>query len=515
MPQSGSLIRASDVVWHPEFTRRCRDLNLRELEKSHLEWLAQSVADTVEDVERARAAQLDVNIAPLFIRDDDDEISAEADKVEAFCPKTTLRHLLTETVEGGTSPSPKALLDERSINGGVISERRNKGPLTARQLYQALSEPRYRSNQAQYLDVRHRHIYLTDLDPECVCAIFGTAPHYQKRAVGSLVYRHLQSAPHTTVSISPQGHNFAFAFHLRYKLMRRSDTPNLDTRRFANNTALREYRNVSFLDKRGNQPGIHCYEAQISYLVTGNDDSLWDSLCISDNYFNSKQAGTSLTDVYEEISQDADGLVALDPSTRGEAGPDFPATDPREKFPRTLAYHLKRVTAEYMRIVDWLNDPVRDYAQCKHNRQHLSKRPHTKMKDEGFDTLKWSAEVKDLADMFSMEVADIKDEVGSFLEKNHILFPSELCGPAISDIIDNMEELEKVQRRLRSVSSRCKSLIETEQNLLQQFPAEIGRKTEFISKSIYPVMIATGIFSMQDHVLPFKANTTAFPPKLV
>ncbi|OCT47695.1 hypothetical protein CLCR_03408 [Cladophialophora carrionii] len=509
MPRSRDLIRGGEVVWHPEFTRRRRHLNLGDLGKSHLEWRAQSEADTEEEVDKLRDAQMDADIVPLFMRDND-EISAEADKVGAFCPGTTLRRLMAEAAEGGPSSSPKALLHERSIDGGVIGDRRNKGPMTARQLYQALREPRCQSSQAQPSDVRHRHLFLNDLDPCAICALFGTAPHYQRSAVASLVYRHLQPRSCIRVRIHPQGQKFEFEFHLRYKVMRDSDTPNIDTRRFANGTALREYRNVSFLNIRGNQPQTHCYDAQISYLVAGRDESTWDPICVKDAYFDSKPDGTSLTDMYDEISQDADGTVAVDPSTCDEAEPDVPIPDPRQKLVRTMAYQLKGVTAESMRNVDRVYDSVRDYAQSERDRQNPSKKCPSDAQIQAIDTIEWTAKVKELSQMLLMELTDLVHAIDEFLCKYPNLFQTQLCAPSVADINESLEELEGLKKTLENAIARCDSLNETEQNRLKQFPCEMGRKTEFISKSIYPVMIATGIFSMQDHVLPFQANTTAF-----
>jgi hypothetical protein len=508
MPQPQSSDHGSDVAWHPEFARR-RNLNLRELGKSYPEWRAETEASEAEipgeGVVAAQNALLDEDIVLMYMG----EKSAEAHKVGEFCHKITLRRLMNEVAASGPFSKPVALLHERGLDGGIISARHTQGPKTAPQLYQGLREPRCQSNHTQPSDVRHRHVFLTDLDPWGICAIFGGAPRHQRNAVGSLVYRHLQPRPYICVDIQPDGHRFEFAFHLRYTLMRESESPNIDTRRFAKGTPLREYRNVSFLNLTGNVPQIHRYGAQISYLLTGHDESTWDTYCIEDHYFTSGEDGESLMDISEEVCQDADGNVAIDPSTRDEPEPDTPAPDPRQKFLRTLRYDLGRVKEEYRRNGDWVCGSVRDYAQCEHDRQNSSKWRPSDLKVQGFSTIEWITKVKDLSQMIRMELADLVNVTNDFLDEYRTLFTTDLCTPDVSKIRGILRELVYLEQSLEIAITTCKSLDESEQNRLKQLSAERERKAQYLSKFMYPVAIAAMIY-VQEHVLPLKPNAATF-----
>ena len=216
MSRLWSLIREGEEVWDPEF-KRGRSLEFKILGKTRIEWKAECNAEfDGEDLTTALAGLLDADIVPIFMRDDDDiKISAEADKVEAFCSSITLRSLVTEACDGGPSLEPVALLDERSLEGGIIRQEHNRGSLNARQLYQALKELRFRTSNIQHpngteevTDARRRHIFITDLDRWSMCAIVGTALRYQTTAIRSVMYRHLQFRPWIHVNRSLEGKNF-------------------------------------------------------------------------------------------------------------------------------------------------------------------------------------------------------------------------------------------------------------------------------------------------------------------
>jgi hypothetical protein len=488
-------------------------LNLKDLGKSYWEWRAETEASEAEipreDVAAAPDALLEEDIVSTYIRDDG-KIPAQADKVEAFCPKITLRRLMTEAAGGGPSPELVALLDERGLDGGTISARPNQGPKTAAQLYQSLKEPRCHSNDTHPSDVRHRHVFLTDLDPWGICAIFGASPRYQMSALRSMVYRHLQPMPCIHVDIQPDGRRFELVFHLRYTLMRRSEEANIDPRRFTDGTPLREYCNVSYLDLKGNQRQTHCYEAQISYLLIGLDESTWDTYYVKDNYFNSGEDGESLTDIHDDVRQAADGMVVIDPSTRDEPEPDTPAPDPREKFLRTLRYHLERVKEVYTLNGNWVHHSVRVYAQSDHDRQNPPTRRPSNLKVQGCSTIEWITKVKDLSEMFLVELSDLVDVTDKFLCKYQNLFTTDLCSPLVSKIWDILEDLEELKKPLRDAKTKCESLDRNEQNRLKQLSAEAGRKNESLSRLFYLVATAAAMISMREHVLPLKPNAATF-----
>jgi hypothetical protein len=441
---------------------------------------------------------LDVDIARIFMRDDEDsEISAETYKVEAFCSGTSLRSLVSGGLDGPPR-KPVALLSERSLDGGTISGRHNKGPLTALQLYQALKEPRFRptqlSNETEEVSyTRRRSIYITDLDRWSICALFGTVPNYQRSAIRSMVYRHLLPRPCTKIDISPDGRSFALAFHLRYSVMRDSATPpNIDQRRFSTGPPLRGYQDVSFLNLGGHH-STYRYEAQISYAVIGTDNSTWDTYHFVDTYF---EDGNRVMDVHDEAS---------DPSTwdRREHDPDI--LDPRQKFLNVLSLSLESIKGEWSRNVRLLCDSIRDFLQIEHDLQNLSKRcrPHQQVQ-----AIERMTKVKELADTLLRDLSDTLEITDEFLVRNRILFEMDLCTPLISQITDIAKELENIRTTLRSVVMINNRLIDNKRLLLSHI--ETARQLHLLSNFILPIFLATFIFSLPEVPLPFKRNIATF-----
>jgi len=71
-------------------------------------------------------------------RDDSDVCQPEADKIKDFCCGVDLDALQAEEDKG---PAAVALLDERSLQGGVVRPRAYRGPLTAYRLFEELNKP--------------------------------------------------------------------------------------------------------------------------------------------------------------------------------------------------------------------------------------------------------------------------------------------------------------------------------------------------------------------------------------
>ena len=518
MSRLRSLIREGEVVWNPEFTRR-RSLNFKDLGKTYVEWKAECMAEIEEDLATAQAALLPANIVPLFMRDDEDrKISAEADKVEAFCPNVTLQSLITEAWEGCPSLEPVALLDERSLDGSMVSTIHNQGPLTARQLFKALKEPRFRPSNMhppngteEGSNAWRRRIFITDLDCWSICAIVGTALRYQRTAIRSVLYRHLQFKPCIHVNIPPEGKQFQFAFHLPYTPMRDSDVPSYDTRRFRDGRPLRRHQNVSFLDLRGSHIATHRYESQLSFVMIGTDDLTWDTYYFEDTYFDPVQDQKRLVQIYDEDSRFADGTrVAIDPSTRGIPEFEPPILDPRQYFLTVLRYSLEHVTEEWKRNVDRVNDSIRDYHQSQDDLQSLSISRLSGRKVRGLSTIEWLTKLKEFSNTVFIQLSSEVDIIETFFLNHKSLFQTDLCIPMVSKITDILVDLEYLRKTLESDVNHCQNLIENQQSCLNEESTEVERKHHFISRFVYPVAIGVGVFSMEAHVLPFKADTVTF-----
>lgn len=450
-----SLIRKGKVVWDPKFTRR-RSLNFKDLGKSYFDWHAELSAKMGgEDLATAQAALLDADFVPIFMRDDDDiEISPEAIKVEDFCFGIKPRFLDTEPCEGGLPAVPVALVHERTLDGGMVSRMDNQGPLTARQLCQALKERHIRSSEGQpsseaeeVWEAQRRHIYVTDPDPWSICAIVRTALHYQRAAIRSVLYRHLQFDPRINVSIPPEGERFELSFHLPCMPMRDSGAPNIDARRIRNGATLRKYQDVSFLNLKDSHSPTYRYEAQISFVMTGQDDSTWDTYYFDDTYFDPIRDEKRWVEFYDESGVGADGtrLTTVDPATRGRSEPNPPILDPRQYFLLVLRYSLEHVKAEWEWNVDRVHDNVRDYPQTEQDLQGLS-------------PMEWTTKVKDLSNTLWKGLSTEVEIIETFFVNHHTLFQTDLCDPLVSKIAEVLEELEYLKKKLERDVNECEAL---------------------------------------------------------
>lgn len=577
------------MKWDPEFSRR-RNLNLgKSYIDWKLECSEDDVATAQAELLDKNIISMFLKDDDDDDDDHDDRISPEAVKIGAFCGSVTLRSLTTAH-ENGPPREPIALLDERHAGGGIINRQSNNGPLTAQKLYEALKEPRTRSTyletlngveEVSYPQRRHtcitdldrwsiaavfdtalryprklyealqeprtqstdcgistgieqvsypqrRHTYITDLDRWSIAAVFGTALHYQRSAIRSLVYRHLQFRPWININIPTEGKRFELVFHLPYTSMRESTAPNIDARQFCDGRPLRRHQDVSFLDLRDSQRPIFRYEAQISCLVIGKNNLAWDTYRFDD--ICPAQGRMSVVNIYDEEricteevndSEDGDGpRFAIDPSSRGRrcrleelnSKSDPPVLDPRQFFLRALRCDLEHVTAELVRNIDLITTSIRDYQnrQSTENPKNTPNKQQTRRKVQALSTIEWIIKVKEVSNAQLMEISDGMNVLQTFFDKHKALFETDLCDPLVSRMTTILREWEGMKNTLESAVEECKNFIQDQQIWLEHESNEAERKSRLLSKFIYPVVIVAGMFSMQAHVLPFKASTGAF-----
>ena len=158
---------------------------------------------------------------------------------------------------------------------------------------------------------------------------------------------------------------FQFAFHLPYFAWRSPKNATkacIDNRRDANGNPLRNSQNVSFLNWGESGRSSFLYEAQISCVVSGLDDWVWDAYFFIDTYFDAAEKVQESVLSYHEDSQGEHGKI-MDPLTHGVATADEPVERPKQYFLMVFQIRVDQVRREWEQVVGKLQQSIREYAQ--------------------------------------------------------------------------------------------------------------------------------------------------------
>lgn len=347
--------------WYREFeTRREFDL-----EEENVAWIkAHRDFDTQE-------------ILPIFMRlGGSRTCSPKADFMEENFGKLPRSALLSP----GSSQEPNILLEECSFMNQP-QYRSTKGPLTARELYESLQEPRFRvrkipeavarqatnatnlgaaghTTQSAALqtegnehqpNAERRVIYIADPTRLSVLALIATASSSQTGPLQNVLYHHFKREAYVGFKITTTGlPMFELAFHLPFWALRRLKA----------GQKLENSRNVSFLDLEGRESVVMVHSSY-SCAVSGVDVWRWITYCLIDtrhDEFNEERECAE--GHYTNI--ESGGLPRLSPC--GNAEVIDPGPEPRLFFLRILEVRLEMVRNEWMQIVQWLE---RSVAQCQ------------------------------------------------------------------------------------------------------------------------------------------------------
>ena len=208
---------------------------------------------------------------------------------------------------------------------------------------------------------------------------------------------------------------FQLAFHLPYFASRSSQKPCEDHRQYANGNRLRCSQDVSFLNWRTSGSSDFLYEAQISCLVAGSDERRWVAYCFVETYFDAFEEKRETVKSYHEESVASDG-TRMDPFTKGQTSVEYPMLNPREYFLVVFRYRLHQFCREWQRLVDKINQSVREYEQVC----------HLFLSDLGVDDSNATKLFEPLVDMESkhgyVEKAVIEDIIASSILQIHLEF---------------------------------------------------------------------------------------------
>ena len=134
--------------------------------------------------------------------------------------------------------------------------------------------------------------------------------------------------------------------------------PRADHRRYGNGDPLRRVRDVSFLNWDDPSLSEYLYEAQISCMVAGSDESRWVAYGFVDTYFDPDEARKTVHSYYQN---NISGQGVPDPFTNGKTLADGKIQNPREYFLEVWRHRMTQVKNEWTLVVDKLKDSIGKY----------------------------------------------------------------------------------------------------------------------------------------------------------
>lgn len=158
---------------------------------------------------------------------------------------------------------------------------------------------------------------------------------------------------------------FRLVFHLPYHVLRTSKKAKKDHRRNSKDHPLRHSRDVSFLEWNGTGASSFLYQAQISCLVAGTDESKWIAYGFVDSYFEAEDNGRETVQQYHDSNVDDEGLHT-DPLTAGFLEAEKPIWDPRVYFLAVLQIRITHIKNEWQNLILKLEGSFREYIYVSH-----------------------------------------------------------------------------------------------------------------------------------------------------
>ncbi|KAI5927349.1 hypothetical protein F4810DRAFT_706718 [Camillea tinctor] len=441
-----------------------------------------------------------------------------ADRMESFCGESDLACLAERVPQEGERPI--ALIDDRKADGSNESGicRDPKGPLTPQQLHQELCRPRYtigntssmaREDMAAdaepgLVDAERRLIYITDLEPATVLALFDTASYSQAYFLRDFIYNHLVLKPLLGVSVPIGPRRFALEFHLPYFAWRKREVRITDKRKTPGGKEFRRSQDLRFLDMTpsGTSSPPHndyLYEAQMSCLVAGTGDPSWVAYGVFDTYHNIGHEES----VMFYCEQASTYQVPMDPLSRGKLVADCPIWDPRSYFLRVLESRVEQVKDEWTNVVDKLQLKTCPYIQ-DHQVLNLYLSPDTENRGERLKIFyEWTGRTTRLL----MELIDVLSktihawnhfeggDIEYFLDKS---YPTHQHSPSYLKAIMNHFEDMKIALSTLQYQEKLESYLQLDNHDSTQ----VQLRTNDNVKTLTIVALVATIFSMPDSVLP-------------
>ncbi|KAI3336848.1 hypothetical protein HD806DRAFT_528433 [Xylariaceae sp. AK1471] len=491
---------------------------------------------------------------------DSQRFLCRADRIEGFCGNLSIEALLSTST--GLAMRPIALLDDRKADlVDMIKEtgicRSQKGPLNPKQLHAELKKPRYSTTDTAMLksgtspnigvpsaepDAERRLIYITDLNRYTTLVLLDTVSRQQAYFLRDFICNHLVFAPSIGVTIPfTSFKSFAFAFHLPYYACRKRKMCFTDNRCMADGRPLRRTQHLGFLDVtplggRASQSEDYIYEAQISCLVAGLDDSSYIGYAFIDTYHDGPQNDESVVEYHERSN--TPGHYAMDPLSGGMLQADRPLWSPRIYFLRLLELRIEQVKEEWINVVFMIQKKTRAYTQDYQVSKDVYLSPDVESRGKRLRRFHdWTGStVRLLMDLIhvlsktlyacdrfqSRECEYFQEESAS---KDHVhkdMPPPSLCLAAIAkhveemrDQLQTLEHLEKVCNNISRELEAYLALEDRNSTMIQVRTNEIVKAITILTVLVSPPTVTSALYSMQDKVLPWEVDTRSWALTLV
>ncbi|KAI0431453.1 hypothetical protein F5Y09DRAFT_304557 [Xylaria sp. FL1042] len=482
---------------------------------------------------------------------DSQRFSARADRIEGFCGNLSIEALLSAST--GLAVQPIALLDDRKADlVDMIKEtgicRTQKGPLNPKQLHKELKKPRYSTADTVVPstdtainvgvpttepDAERRLIYITDLNRYAILVLLDTASRQQAYFLRDFIYNHLVFAPSIGVTIPfTSFKSFAFAFHFPYYAWRKGPCYFKDDRYMKDGRPLRRSQRLGFLDEtpwgvRRSQSEDCIYEAQISCLVAGLDDSSYIGYAFVDTYHDGPDSDESVKGYYEKSN--TPGRYSMDALSGGILQADLPLWSPRLYFLRVFELRIEQVKEEWVNAVFTIQNKMNSYIQD----YQVSKDVYLSSDIDGRgDRLRrfhdWAGNtvrlVMDLmhvlsktlyaCDRFQSKDCEYFQDDNAFDQDT---LPPSSCLAAIAKHVEEMKEqlqtlqyLEKVCNNISRELEAYLALEDRNVTMIQVRTNESVKAITFLAFLVSPPTVTSALYSMQDEVLPWEAGTRSW-----
>ncbi|KAI0816596.1 hypothetical protein GGR55DRAFT_627679 [Xylaria sp. FL0064] len=482
---------------------------------------------------------------------DSQRFSCRADRIEGFCGNLNIEAFLSAST--GLAVQPVALLDDRKADlVDMIKEtgicRMQKGPLNPKQLHKELKKPRYSTADnvmpstgtainvgvpTTEPDAERRLIYITDLNRYTILVLLDTASRQQAYFLRDFIYNHLVFAPSIGVFIPfTSFKSFAFAFHFPYYALRKGPLYFKDERYMKDGRPLRRSQRLGFLDEtpwgvRETQSEDCIYEAQISCLVAGLDDSSYIGYVFVDTYHDGPNSDESVKSYYEKSN--TSGRYSMDALSGGTLQADLPLWSPRLYFLRVFELRIEQVKEEWVNAVFVIQNKMSTYIQD----YQISKDVYLSSDVGGRgDRLRrfhdWTGHtlrlVMDLihvisktlyaCDRFQSKDCEYFQDDNAF--DKDTLSPS-LCLAAIAKHVDEMKDqlqtLQHLEKVCNNISRELEAYLALEDRnvtILQARTNESVKAITFLAFLVSPPAVTSALYSMQDEVLPWGVDTLSW-----
>jgi len=202
-------------------------------------------------------------------------------------------------------------------------------------------------------DATRRLIYITDLDPASIHALFATVSCSQAPVLRNAIYKHLHFQTSITVNFSStEVLVFALRLHLPFFLIR--DTPPEES--IVNTKPRRKWIDLSFLkfnlsESQNQEPKKvwGTYEAHFSCVVTGTNDWQWVAYSFVD---------TEIDGILHESSEQD---LTFDQIASGALEANCPIWNPRDYWLRVFEIRIEQTNMEWAYLIHKIEFSIHQY----------------------------------------------------------------------------------------------------------------------------------------------------------